>query len=221
MVKPPYQNLSPADQDRLAATGFLRTAPDGTGDPEAEALTARNDVVAETVKVVSSSFLGLTVGCAQCHAHRYDPIAQEDYYRIRALFEPALDPSNWRAPSGRLISLWGEAERKQAAKVDAEVAKVESRRAAAVKELVQKVLEAELAVAPEALRPKLREARDVPPRKRTPEQSKLLKDYPRVLVTLGNVSLYDARAFNQITAKFAKESAKAREGGRPRITWPC
>ena len=53
---------------------------------------AANQVVADTLKIVGSSLLGLTVGCAQCHDHRYDPIPQSDYYRLRAVFEPALDP---------------------------------------------------------------------------------------------------------------------------------
>ncbi len=46
----------------------------------------------DTLKIVSSSLLGVTVGCAQCHDHKYDPIPQADYYRMRAVFEPALDP---------------------------------------------------------------------------------------------------------------------------------
>ena len=75
MVKPPYANLSPTDIDRLVATGFLRTAPDGTADGSVDATTAQNDVIAETVKIVSTTLLGLTVGCAQCHNHRYDPIS--------------------------------------------------------------------------------------------------------------------------------------------------
>ena len=44
-------------------------------------------VRADEIKVVSTAFLGLTVGCAQCHDHRYDPIPQTDYYRLRAVFE--------------------------------------------------------------------------------------------------------------------------------------
>jgi hypothetical protein len=76
------------------ATGFLRTAPDGTGGTVDDAPLARNQVVAETIKVVSTSLLALTVGCAQCHDHRYDPISHVDYYRMRAIFEPALDPND-------------------------------------------------------------------------------------------------------------------------------
>jgi hypothetical protein len=212
MVKPPYANLSPADVDRLAATGFLRTAPDGTGDRAADPTVARNDVVAETVKVVSTALLGLTVGCAQCHNHRYDPISQEDYYRFRALFEPAYDPSNWRPPSARLVSLWTDADRRRAAEAQAKVAAIAKERSAAVNELVKTVLERELAAAPEDLRGKLRAARETPPAKRSAEQKELLKAYPRVNVTPGNVTLYDAKAFRAIVKVFTVRTDEAQKG---------
>lgn len=215
LVKPPYQDLSVADRDKLIATGFLRLAPDATADGEIDAVIARNEVIADTIKIVSSTLLGLTMGCAQCHAHRYDPITQEDYFRLRAIFEPAFNPADWRVPSARLISLWTDADRKKAAAVDAELAKVEKERVAALEELVKKVLERELAVAPEALRPKLREARGVPEGKRTAEQTKLLKDYPRVLVSTGSVILFDPSATNQIQGKFAKQSDETRKQRPP------
>ncbi len=207
MLAPPYKNLSATDTDRLIATGFLRMAPDGSGDPDAEPTAARNDTVAETIKIVSTSLLGLTVGCAQCHAHRYDPISHEDYYRFRALFEPAYDVEHWRHPSARLVSLWTDAEWKKAAEVDAEVAAINKERSAALEKLVQEVLERELAVAPEELRPRLCEARDTPAGKRSDEQKQLLKTYPRVLVTTGNVSLYDAKAHRDIISEFSKKTA--------------
>jgi hypothetical protein len=210
MLAPPYQDLSPADADKLVATGFLRMAPDATGERGADQAQARNDVLAETVKIVSSSLLGLTVGCAQCHAHRYDPIPQTDYYRFRAMFEPAYDPTHWRTPRARLISLWSAADRRRAEEVDAQVKQIDRERAAAVEALVARVLERELAEAPEALRSKLREARETPQNKRTPEQLELLKAYPRIKVSAGNVSLYDARAFRTLTAEFAKRTAAAR-----------
>src|SRR5213595_3378554 len=103
--------------------------PDRTADPGVDQDSARNDVIAETIKIVSSSLLGLTVGCAQCHSHRYDPISHEDYYRFRALFEPAYDTKHWRAPTARLISLWTDAERRRAAEVDVEVKQIVEERA--------------------------------------------------------------------------------------------
>jgi len=209
LLEPPYEDLSPEDRDRLIATGFLRMAPDGTADRSVDPTAARNDAVAETIKIVSTSLLGLTVGCAQCHAHRYDPISHEDYYRFRALFEPAYDPSNWRTPPQRLVSLWTDTEREQNRAVDEKIKAITAERNAAVDELVEQVLERELDVAPEALRPRLREARATPKGKRTEEQIELLKAYPRVLVTRGNVSLYDAKAHREVIKRFSEPLAEA------------
>src|SRR5262249_28629787 len=88
LVRLPYRDLPPGDIDKLVATGFLRTAPDGTGVGGVDQTTAANQVLADTLKVVSTAFLGLTVGCAQCHDHKFDPISQVDYYRLRSVFEP-------------------------------------------------------------------------------------------------------------------------------------
>ncbi len=114
------QNLSPEDQDRLAATGFLRMAADGTATGGIDQDTARNQVMADTIKIVTTSLLGLSVGCAQCHDHRYDPIPQADYYRLRAVLEPAYNWKDWKLPEQRRVSLWTDADRAKAAEVDAE-----------------------------------------------------------------------------------------------------
>ena len=47
-----------------------------------------NQWMRDNVEHVSKAFLGLTMNCAQCHDHKYDPIPQEDYFRMRAIFEP-------------------------------------------------------------------------------------------------------------------------------------
>ena len=71
--------LHPGDLDKLRATGFL--ARNFT-------LFNRPQWMDETVEHVGKGLLGLTFNCARCHDHKYDPIEQTDYYRMRAFFEP-------------------------------------------------------------------------------------------------------------------------------------
>ena len=71
--------LHPGDQSKLRATGFLARN---------YFLFNRNQWMDETVEHVNKAFLGLTMNCAKCHDHKFDPISQVDYYRMRAVFEP-------------------------------------------------------------------------------------------------------------------------------------
>jgi cytochrome c553 len=71
------------------ATGFLVGGPwDQVKSPD-PGLTAqqRADELHDMVSTTGSAFLGLTVGCARCHRHKFDPISQTDYYRLKATFE--------------------------------------------------------------------------------------------------------------------------------------
>jgi hypothetical protein len=89
------ETLAPAMLRQLTATGFLRTA----SDPTYPGYTEPNEihqVVGDTLQIVGSTFLGLTIQCARCHAHKYDPISQRDYYALQAVFLPALDPARWQ-----------------------------------------------------------------------------------------------------------------------------
>jgi len=69
----------PNDLDRLRATGYLARN---------YFIFNRNQWLDETVEHVAKGFLGLTLNCAKCHDHKYDPLTQSDYYRLRAVFEP-------------------------------------------------------------------------------------------------------------------------------------
>ena len=207
MVQPPYTGLEPEQVDKLTATGFLRMAPDGTGSG-ANNTAAQNQVMAETLKIVSTSLMGMTVGCAQCHDHRYDPILQSDYYKLRAVFEPALDPANWRMPQSRQISLFTEADRKQCADIEVEAKKLDAKRQAKVDFFIERTLEWKLRKAPEELREPLRVAYKTPAGKRSDEHKALLDNHPSVRqISPGSLYLYD-REFNDEIAKLNDESKK-------------
>ena len=74
-----------ANPEALIPTGFVRNGPtvDNANNEE-----TRMDELDDMVTTTSSVFLGLTVGCARCHDHKYDPIPQRDYYRMQAVFFP-------------------------------------------------------------------------------------------------------------------------------------
>jgi hypothetical protein len=84
--------LFPGDPDGVIATGFIAAGPwdfvghvelrEGTIEKEKTRVLDRDDMVANTM----STFCSLTVHCARCHAHKFDPIPQEDYYRLQAVF---------------------------------------------------------------------------------------------------------------------------------------
>ncbi len=197
LVPPPHTNLDQAAIDRLTATGFLRMAADGTaGAAEPEA--ARNRVVADTLTIVSTTLLGLSVNCAQCHDHRYDPIPQSDYYALRAILAPALDWQAWKTPPERLVSLFTDADRARSAEIEAEAVAaqklVDEKQAAALASALAKELEKH----PEELRDQLRAAATTPAKDRTPEQVQLLKERPSVDITPGVLYQYDQPAADEL-----------------------
>jgi hypothetical protein len=71
--------LAPDDPPTLRATGFLVRNWD---------VFNRNAWLANTVEHTARAFLGVTIQCARCHDHKFDPVSQADYYRLRAFFEP-------------------------------------------------------------------------------------------------------------------------------------
>jgi hypothetical protein len=79
--------LRPDDPHAAIATGFLLCGPDM---PDINLQEERRHVVLnEMTATVGSSLLAMQFGCAQCHDHKYDPIRIQDFYRLRAFFEPA------------------------------------------------------------------------------------------------------------------------------------
>src|SRR5262249_27618766 len=76
--------LRPGDADAAKATGFLVAGIHNTVVPQNKLAqdTAFQDELEDLVGSVGQTFLGLTVHCGRCHDHKFDPIAQKDYYRL-------------------------------------------------------------------------------------------------------------------------------------------
>ncbi len=116
--------LAPRDPEGIVATGFLVAGPwDEVGNEQQGQLMkrrVREDELEDIVSAVGQGFLGLTVNCARCHDHKFDPIPQADYYRLKAAFEgvrhgnrPLLPPAAaqvWNDKAARLTARVRELE---------------------------------------------------------------------------------------------------------------
>jgi hypothetical protein len=176
---------TPEQAELLIATGFLQMAPDGTTGA-ADRQAAQNQLVADTLTIVSSSLLGLTVGCARCHDHRFDPISQEDYYRLRAVFEPALHPANWQG-NRRLIPYFTDDDRANAENLNRQQEQA----------VVQRVVEQQVAKLSQDQQAAARAALDTPEAERTDEHKQLLID-AKLNVTANNIGDFDRNAAQEL-----------------------
>ena len=171
----------------LAAEG----APDGTGQAGVDAQVARNQVIADTLNIMTTSLLGLTVGCAQCHDHRYDPISQVDYYELRAILAPAMDWQKWKTPGNRRISLYTDQDREKRDSIEKRAQAATAERQAQINLHLDRTLTEELIRFSDALREPLRTAFKTDPQDRTEAQTLLLEEYPSIgKITSGSLYLY-------------------------------
>jgi hypothetical protein len=112
---------TPTD-DQLIATAFHRNTmtnnEGGTNDEE-----FRNVAVADRVTTTMAVWMGTTMTCSQCHNHKYDPITQEEFYRLFAFFNNTEDAD--RGDESPLHSIYTEEQKNQKEKLQAEVASLE------------------------------------------------------------------------------------------------
>ena len=91
--------------DNLVATGFLRMGIDQTGSRTMNFVPERLGVISDAIKVLGSGVMGLTLECARCHSHKYDPIPQRDFYRLKAVFQGAFDEHDWLSFKTRTLNV--------------------------------------------------------------------------------------------------------------------
>ena len=188
--------------EKLVATGFLRTASDPTYGNYKEPLECHK-VMSDTVEIISSAFLGLTVQCARCHSHKMEPISQRDYYRLNANLLASYDPQRWLVSAARSIPLATES---QLAAINQNNQAVDQRVAVLNKqlgELTTKFRQKQLAVVPQEVRGEVEKALLADPKKRTEKQNKLIAEHASGL----NI---DEKTLAERFSQFKDEAAKLR-----------
>jgi len=151
-------------QDQFAL-GFLSRAALTGSDRD-------QDIAFAAVETISSAFLGMTVGCAKCHDHRFDPILQKDYYGMKALFDPLVMKRVTLATEEQLFA-YGEAleaYRKAKEPIDE-----------AIEALIGPYRDKLFAERVSMLPPDVRAIVEKPERKRTVAEQKTFDDYFPVL----------------------------------------
>jgi mono/diheme cytochrome c family protein len=179
------REITPGLIDKLVATGFLRMVPDGTYSPANGSVAERVNVIADEIEVLGSSVLGLPIGCARCHDHKYDPIPQRDYYRFSAILQTAYDPYDWLKPTERKLDIALERERHEVtaynAPIEAEITRLESALESRAKPFRDKLLRQRLTGLPEEVRADVEAANAVSEEKRSPVQRYLVEKFATLL----------------------------------------
>ncbi|HEY1376963.1 MAG TPA: PSD1 and planctomycete cytochrome C domain-containing protein, partial [Gemmataceae bacterium] len=177
--------IAPDDPDALVAVGFLRNGIYEYNNRDVRG--QRENMLNELADCVGDAFLGLGMGCARCHDHKFDPILQKDYFRLRAVFAGLSFRDDWPVATERQIAehrarlaAWEEATKEVRAKIEALEAPM---RAKAEREAVAKFAD------------DLKAVLATPPEKRTPQDQQIAElAYRQVL--------YE---FNRLDRKFKDE----------------
>ena len=192
-----YGDWTPAQIDLLTATGFLRMAADPTGSGANDPAT-RERVIADTLGILGTSLLGMSIACAQCHDHRYDPIPHSDYFSLRAVFDPALDRNSWKAPDARRVSLLTQDERAQSAAIENETQEIAAERSKKQSEYLKAAFDKEVEKLDTASRETIRAAFETPAANRSAEQKAIVASHPQLSIHPGVLYQFNPGAADEL-----------------------
>jgi hypothetical protein len=172
----------------LTATGFLRNVLDATDEDISDLPFDRYEALFKLMERVSSSTLGITLACARCHSHKFDPIPHTDYYRFLSVFTPAYNPSAWLPPKQRHLF---NVSRREKAEIDRQKSEVDSakQKLKSIRDGYRtRLFDEKLAALPESIRADVKAAIETPEKKRSKKQMELVGEYEkRVAVTEAEV----------------------------------
>jgi len=207
------------ERTQMSNIGLRSKAEPRPDDVFALGFLARGDVVRDNkntqempimaVETISTAFMGLTVGCAKCHDHMYDPISQRDFYAMKALFDPLVirkvtlaGPAEIMAQSKAL----DEAQKKRAA--------IEAPLNALIAPYKKKLYDDRVAMLPADVRAIILK----PERERTVPEQKIADDYFPVLRIDSDKLLEvmppeDAKKYKELQAQLNQATGGGRRGG--------
>src|SRR4051812_40588227 len=215
-------DVTPEMEDALVATHFLRNASDGTGESDGNAMELRVDrysVLEGTVQLIGSTFMGLTVQCARCHDHKFEPFTQQDYYQLQAILRPGYDPDQWLKPNQRLITTGTRAEREKAQlaldRSDREIKATRDSIEGLTKPFRKLIQTENLQSLPEADRKKVQAALDAKEKDRNKEMKELLKKHESLVDIKDDLLI---KRFPELADGLHKleKSLKEREANKPK-----
>jgi len=156
--------MFPGDKKALIAAGYARAGSEhvvsGNIDPD----VSRQEVLTEIATSVGQTFLGMTINCARCHNHKFDPILQADFYRMQAIFAAGKGKEVEIATPDEKAA-WKSADEAYQARLKP-IKDALDQLAAPYKKQIEAQRLAQI-------EPQLRDAYNIPKDKRTPEQQKL------------------------------------------------
>jgi hypothetical protein len=158
-----YETLDRLPEDvveAVTATGYLRCAPDSS---RPDFSTIKNadaqyyyPTINDTLQILASSTMGLTLQCARCHSHKFDPIPQAEYYRMQSILMSAFRPKQWIPQMERRILVASASQQKTAAehngRLDAEISRLKKELTDLRSQYKQRLYDDRLATVPESIR---------------------------------------------------------------------
>jgi len=176
---------TPETVELLTATGYLRNVLDITDDDITNLPVERYEALFKMMEKVSSSTMGLTMQCARCHSHKFDPIPQRDYYRMLALFTNALNPTSWIQPKNRVQPTVSKPEQEEIEhhnkEVDRALGELKQQLAKVRGPYEKKLLDEKLKTLPEGIREDVRIALATAEDKRDEVQKYLFRKFGKSL----------------------------------------
>jgi hypothetical protein len=222
------KSLSPEVVEAVVATGYLRCASDTSRPDFVNIKNAPGyyyQTLDDTVKIIGSSLMGLTVHCAKCHSHKYDPIPQTDYYRLQAVFMSGYRPKQWVPQvERRLFEATAHQEKEakeQNAKIDAAIAGLRKQVQALRQQYGERLFQDRLAKLPVVIREDVRTALIVAPAKRSEVQKYLATKFQSELrPPAPELDRLLPTAYPEYRSKVQdlEKAIKAHEGQRRRFT---